>query len=203
MVESEIPGFPLSWPVGWGRTSSFRRKHSRYQAAFVKTREELLRELRLFGAKHIVISTNIPLRRDGLPYANMREPDDPGVAVYWVDRNREPRVMACDSWRTVRDNMRAISITIASLRAIDRANAGEVLSRAFQGFKPLPESAGQAKRGWRTVLGIDGNATAETVRARHRQLTAIHHPDKVGGSEARQVELNVALGEALAEIAGI
>jgi hypothetical protein len=46
-------------------------------------RVALLNEIKLLGGRLPVISTNVRLRRDGLPYANDHVPDDKGAAVYF------------------------------------------------------------------------------------------------------------------------
>ena len=43
--------------------------------------QELIWELKRLGARGMVLSTNVELRQDGLPYSNRRRPEDPGVAV--------------------------------------------------------------------------------------------------------------------------
>jgi hypothetical protein len=93
------------------------------------------------GAKEIVVSTNVPTRRDGLPYADAREPADPGVAVYFTHGKRQ-LVIACDSYSTVRANMRAVGATVEALRAIQRHGATSLLERAFTGFAALPPKGG-------------------------------------------------------------
>src|SRR3546814_3202380 len=80
--------FPLAWPVGWPRVA--RRKSAPFGMTMAAARDHLMNELRLMGARYPVLSTNVELRRDGLPYAIKREPDDPGVAVYfeWHGKQR-------------------------------------------------------------------------------------------------------------------
>ena len=86
-----IEAYPLTWPDGWPRRKPHQRNRSKYEVTFLRARDELVRELNAGRARHVVISTNIPLRRDGLPLANMREPEDPGVAVYWDDKAGKDR----------------------------------------------------------------------------------------------------------------
>ena len=76
-----IEPFPLNWIPGKLRTPSHQRKQSQFQVSFAKARDGLLLELSRLGASNIIISSNVQTRKDGLPYANFREPDDPGVAV--------------------------------------------------------------------------------------------------------------------------
>jgi hypothetical protein len=63
--------YPLSWPDGWKRVA--RRSRSRFEVSgFGKARDFLLAEIRRMGGTGVILSTNIPLRNDGLPYANSR-----------------------------------------------------------------------------------------------------------------------------------
>ncbi|NJP11409.1 MAG: hypothetical protein HC866_19605 [Leptolyngbyaceae cyanobacterium RU_5_1] len=77
--------YPLHYPLGWQRTKFPQR--SRFNPTrdrtFAECRDELLRQLNLLGASKVILSTNIPLRSDGLPYARFKIPDDKGVAAYF------------------------------------------------------------------------------------------------------------------------
>lgn len=199
---SAIEAYPLCWPEGWPRRNRSQRSSSKYEVSFIRARDELLGELRTGRCRHVVISSNVPLRRDGLPLANMREPEDPGVAVYWDDRNGKPRVIACDVWRTVRENLRAVGLAYASLRQIERTGASELLERAFAGFARLPEAADCWK-----LLALDGatlrcaspELAKNAINAAHRGLAVVHHPDR-GGNAEMMARINVARDEALREV---
>jgi hypothetical protein len=197
-----LDAFPLRWPVGWARTHRDDRRESRYQVTFARARDELLRSVYQLGAEDqdVVISSNIALRRDGRPYANQAEPTDPGIAVYWT-QDRQPRVMACDCWRTTRDNLRAVGLTIDALRAIDRSGATQLLERAFTGFAALPATTGDTcAPHWRDVLGLNGGPlTQRDVLAAFKARLQFCHPDS-GGSHDLMVELNRARDEALREL---
>ncbi len=186
-----IEAYPLAWPDGWPRRKNHQRNSSKYEVTFMRARDELVRELGAGRTRHVVISSNIPLRRDGLPLANMREPEDPGVAVYWDDKQGKARVIACDVWRTVRENIRAVGLAYASLRQIERTGASELLERAFSGFARLPAPADC----W-AILGLPNATDHETVKARFRQLAAQNHPDK-GGNAETMARINAAYHEAL------
>ena len=186
-----IEAYPLSWPDGWPRRSRWQRSASKYEVSLGRARDELLSELRTGRARNVVISTNIPTRRDGLPLANWREPDDPGVAVYWDDKHDKPRVIACDVWRTVRENLRAVGLAYASLRQLERTGASELLERAFAGFARLPAAADC----W-DVLGVPRGTQAERINERYRELARQHHPDRGGDSET-MARINAAYREAI------
>ncbi len=194
-------GYPLQWPTGWPRTEPGKRHQSRYRVSFAEARDDLLHELDMLNAKVVMLSSNLPLRRDGIPYAASREPSDPGVAVYWTDA-RGDHVVACDSWRTVRENVRAVGLTVAALRALERTGASEILDRAYTGFTALPEVAGDTD--WRVTLGFDPRdaVTEREVRERYRQKARELHPDAPGGDTERFKALGSALERALRELGG-
>lgn len=174
--------FPLQWPDGWARTASLARRRAPYKVTPQKATDELLWSLQRLGAdrRTVVLSTNVPVRRDGLPYANASAPDDPGVAVFWHDPKLGERVIACDKWREVHDNVRAIGLALEGLRAMERAGATQILERAFSAFGALPAaSAVPVKRPWWEVLefpeALLGHLTMPVVEARYRELAAKVH----------------------------
>jgi hypothetical protein len=201
-----IEAYPLTWPVGWKRTDPHRRKTSEYKVDFGRARDEVVRELRLLGAvtSTIVISSNIPTRRDGLPYSGMAEPHDPGIAVYWSVRRYDraasrdtliERTIACDVWRRTRENMRALSLAIGALRMLERTGTSEILDRAFTGFAALPP-ASNGSRAWWEVLGFQSPIALDVAEDAYRRGAREHHPDIAGGSHEMMVELNRAIEEA-------
>jgi hypothetical protein len=175
--------FPLQWPVGKPRTSGRRKSRFDRDRGFGRTRDELLQELARLGATDLVLSTNIPLRRDGLPYADAREPQDPGVAVYFRRAGR-PFVMACDGYVTVRENLRALALTVEALRTMDRHGAGQLLEDAFTGFAALPPPR-PADPPWNEVLGVPAGCGLEKARAAFKDLAFKSHPDRAGGDRER------------------
>jgi hypothetical protein len=189
-----IQAFPLCWPPdGWPRAK--HRKPSPYKVSTDTALNGLMGDLRLMGARHVIVSSNVPLRRDGTMYRGDHSDSampDPGVAVYWDDRKGEPRVIACDVWRTVRENVRALGMAIEYLRGLERCGATSILERAFSGFARLPEAADC----W-SVLGVPRGAAVETVTRRFRELAQQHHPDR-GGDAATMSRINAAYHEAIA-----
>lgn len=99
--------FPLAWPPTWPRTDYPER--SRFGVSFAVARDDLLYELALMDATDIVLSTNVELRRDGLPYAKRGEPD---VAIYFTLHGQQ--CIPVDRWDRVKDNLRAAGLTIAA-----------------------------------------------------------------------------------------
>lgn len=176
--------YPLAWPTGWKRLSdNLYRDHGQFQVSLAVARDDLIAEIqRLVGRyrdPQIVLSSNLQLRRDGLPYANQREPEDPGVAVYFAYKDSQ-RVFACDQYVKVAHNMRAIGLTIAALRGIERWGASDMLERAFTGFEALPNLA---KEPWWVVLKVHEHAQMTDIELSYRTLRSANHPDKGGDAE--------------------
>lgn len=188
-----LEAYPLTWPTDQARTPAQQRDRGTFKVGMGTARDEMLRELGRMGAKEIVVSTNVPVRRDGLPYADAREPADPGVAVYFTHGKRQ-LVIACDSYSTVRANMRAVGATVEALRAIQRHGATSLLERAFTGFMALPPKGG-GDVPWREVLGVDPSATLEQAKAAYRELARRHHPD-AGGDPETMARINRAFQQA-------
>lgn len=186
--------YPLAWPTGWPRTKS--PQNARFRVTPEKARQELIWEVERMGGRYIVLSTNLPLRRDGRPYAGAK-PDggDHGVSVYFMRKGKQ-MVFACDRWTLVEDNMRAIQKTIEAMRGIERWGASDMMERAFSAFEALP--APGAKRPWMAVLGFKPGSivTRADVELAFRDLSKRHHPD-VGGTHEAMAELTVAKQEAL------
>lgn len=171
--------FPLEWPAGRQRTQPARRQRAQFQVNFASARDHLMAELSRLGARYPILSTNIPLRRDGLPYANQPEPDDPGAAVYFEFKGTQ-MAFACDRWDRVKDNIRAVGKTIEALRGLERWGTGEMVSAAFVGFQALPESIGDH---WSDVLGVPSDAPKEQIRRAYVRRRSESHPDNGGDAQ--------------------
>lgn len=111
--------YPLTWATMYPRTPQHKREAARFEVGFSVARDDLLNELRLLGAKNVVMSSNVPLRQDGLPCAKYKQPDDPGVAVYFQIKDKS-YALCCDRWLKVKDNLRAIGLHIAAMRGMER-----------------------------------------------------------------------------------
>lgn len=188
--------YPLHWPVGWPRTEKRNRARAHFSVQRVRPfsiiRDELLNELKLLGADRetVIISSNIPLRLDGIPRAGQRAPDDVGVAVYF-ELNGQSKCFPCDKWDRVEDNLRAISLTINALRGLDRWGSKHMADAAFQGFDALPA---QSEHGWWVTFDIERDAPTERVANRYRVLARHAHPD-TGGDVERFHEIQAAYEE--------
>lgn len=191
--------FPLSWPPEYERTAPANRQ--RWQGkgiTFAGARDDLLDELQRSGCEAPVLSTNVETYRRGgidIPYANQRQPTDPGVAVYF-NLAEELHVYACDAYERVEGNMRSLACDLRDLRRIEKRGSLRFMERAFMGFRALPEEATDGAGAWWQVLGVEQDATEEEVARRYRQLAHERHPDKAGGSRAAWERLQRAKREA-------
>lgn len=197
--------FPLQWPPNWPRTPPKDREASRFVTGMARAIREVLAELSRLGAANVVITSDLPTKTNGLPYAQAdREATDSGIAVWFV-LDGEERVQACDRWRRAAENLHAIALTIAAIRGISRWGSVEAVNRAFAGFKALPP-APSPERPWWVVLCIQRDvleeplATLAKARRAHRMLIRALHPDVEGGDTDRAAEINVAFAEAEREL---
>ena len=209
---SEPTSYPLAWPKSKKRTPHSNRSRTK---VFTTAKDRvfgsdgtavnpyrksqpitvagaiarLKRELDLLDAKNIVISSNIELRRDGMPRSDRRMPDDPGIAVYFrVDG--DPVALACDRFEDVAQNIAAIAAHVNASRAIERHGVG-ALRESFRGYLSLPGAT--APNDWRDVLG--NPTTLREAEARYYDAMRTAHPD-VGGSQAEAAALNAAIAMA-------
>lgn len=163
-----MQAYPLQYPIGYPRTKHPQR--SAFSVSLADARDALLNELRLLGAKSIVISSNALLRNDGLPYAKQPKIEDNGVAVYFFYESQQ-LALACDKWNDIASNIRAIGLTVSAIRGMERWGVSEMLKRAFAGFQALPENASNGN-GY-----FDGITSFEEARATYRGLVKRFHPD--------------------------
>lgn len=213
--------YPLSWPNGWRRTAPASRQRARFakgtttvqhwtdgtgaarqnvhrgskELSVADATRRLIVELGRLGVRDydFILSTNVQLRLDGLPYSNQKDPADPGAAVYFKLKG-QPRALACDRWLRVADNIAAIAAHVEAIRAVDRYGVG-TLDQAFAGYAALPPAA----EDWRSVFGLNGGATIERVEQVYREMALTAHPDR-GGDPAVMSRLNVTRDAARVEL---
>lgn len=138
-----------------------------------------------------------------------QSPKDPGVAVYFKLRIPKPFpkpdaemdiVFACDKWKTVQENITAVSKHIDAMRGQDRWGAYE-MERAFSGYQALPEHAGQGSNNtWWADLGFSSRPhQLDVCEENYRKLSQVHHPDR-GGLKEKMISINLAIQKAREEL---
>lgn len=206
-----VSAHPLQWPAGRPRKPAAQRKQGRFNKkqnngrwneakalTVADAMDRLQDELDIVGARYPVVSTNLETRLDGRPRSGQREPDDPGVALYF-DLGGEPHCLPCDTYTTVADNMAAIAAHIAATRAIERHGVAS-MKEMFAGFQALPPPGQAESAKWWRVLRVEPDATEAEIRSAWRKRAEEVHPDRAGGSSAAMAEVNAARDEALREI---
>lgn len=202
-MKNETTAFPLCWPVGQSRTPAHKQGKSKFVGGHIsKALMELKGEVRRLGGRDLIISSNVPVRQDGMPYADAarRRIDDPGVAVYF-DLDGQPMCFACDRWWTPWENIHAIAKTIEALRGIERWGSSDMVERSFRGFTALPPPAvtEPPKRHWSSVLDVPVGASLEDIAAARNAMAKKYHPDAPGGSDDKMAEINAAYDQAKKE----
>jgi hypothetical protein len=221
-----VTRYPLSWPLGWKRTPPAQRRRATFkEAAMVErsnyetvdgrytrvtkqvkgekritlptARERLADQLERLEAKNVLTSTNLQLTSFGMPRADRAPPTDPGVAVYFELHGKD-RVLACDQWETVAENIAAIANHIDAIRRVERYGVGTV-DQAFMGYDALPAPGADNRAPWRMTLGFKPGSvvTVDEVKIIYRARAKAWATD-----EAMLKELNLARDAALRELGG-
>lgn len=202
---------PLEWPRGRARSS--RHQPSKFKVKTIgHARSELLRELRLFGARYVVITCNRELTARGIMQSKGSTEPDPGVAIY-LDHDGSQLCITCDRWDSIADNLHACALTVEAWRGIRRWGASETLQRILDSFRALPpapegeamERAGQVAVDWRKILGLHSVPLAQLtpgdIKATHRALIRAIHTDRgPDGDPERAALINQARDAALADL---
>lgn len=173
-MNKEINAYPLTWSVIKPRAK--KQKSSRFNSTLAQSRDNLVKEIKLMKATNLIISSNVPVMKNGLPYAQYKEPEDCGVAVYF-NWNSKPFCFACDHWDKVKDNLQAIAKTVEALRGIDRWASGDMIEQAFTGFEALPNYSN-----YHSILNIKETASKSEILEAYRKKAKILHPDNGGSS---------------------
>lgn len=193
--------FPLQWPPQRPRTPAAKRKLGQFSGngrpiTLAGATARLAAELRRIDAPdwNWIISSNLELRRsDGMPKSGQPAPKDPGVAVYFRQKDETPICLPCDTYSTVEQNVAAIANHIAATRAIERYGVASI-KEMFSGFTAI---AAPGSKHWTAVLGLDLSASTAQIKEAHmrlyKQVSGMAHP------EAAQAEINAARDQALKE----
>lgn len=172
---------PLQWPAGKPRTP--HRKNAQFKVSSQQARAELYDELERLGATTVVITTNAELRLDGQLKVQQPWNLEPAVAVYFTRKGQE-FCIACDRWGEVGDNIRAVGLSVAAIRSLERWGTTDMVDAAFSGFAALPQSTGE-DGAWNMLGGH--TAPREAIEANYRRLAKQHHPDVGGDPEVWRV----------------
>lgn len=185
---SHIQPFPLLWPENLLRAK--HRQSSSFRVTFPVATAALKAEARRFF-DHFVITSNIT----GLSADLVG--DDPGVAIWFVRKN-QLRCIACDQYHSVRENVRALTLCIEAIRAMERHSTQivDAMLSAPSNAPQLPQQSGDGREPWWMVLGVSETAPIDAIEAVYRALSKTAHPDHEGGSQEAMARLNNAIADA-------
>jgi hypothetical protein len=194
---TEPQRYPLSWPAGWPRATY--RRNSKFKVTLSGAFDRLDRQLVLLAARSPFMSSNLMLGAKGSPLANQAQPRDTGVAVYFKMRHQhalQDRVLACDRYHKIEDNIAAIAAHIDCLRGIERYGVG-TMEQAFAGYTALPPPSEDNRASWRGMLGFkEGTAvTRADIDVMYRTQAK-----RAAADEGALLQLNLAKEAAYKEI---
>lgn len=157
-----LPAWP--YPPATKRPSSF-------EVSWTKTLDDLEKEIaHLKGTDLLigVVAGDDQFRIDGSPKAGFKVRHN-GAEVSFTTPDRGRLVFHTDAFKTLQENLRAISLGLTALRAIERygiTNSAE----QYAGFAMLPPGGPDPVRGRQLVEAAGGI----------RQAERRHHPDHGG-----------------------
>lgn len=186
---------PLRMETWVGPTTPPHKRRSRwtFKAGWNDTLNLLDREIENLGAREFIIEADFKesdIRLDGVPRANARQPQFPGVRVFFESRHG-PLVYQADNCEFWQHNARSIALGLEALRAVDRYG---ITHRAEQytGFRAIGpganstrvtfENADAAVRWLRSHAGLAG-ADGLSVRSLARLVARNVHPDAGGARD--------------------
>jgi hypothetical protein len=142
-----------------------------------------------------VVSTNVPVKADGLLYADNKRLDDLGIAVYFTYKKKK-FVMARDGFTSVAGNLRSLGLAIDGMRQSLRHGGDHMMERAFSGFIAIAPP--NWHKPWRQVFSVKPDWQGD-IKALYREKAKERHSD-IGGNDTLMAELNIAYAAARQEL---
>lgn len=195
---------PITWvPVEkWpgDETRSFDRRESPFSGSWQSTMDLLDRELFHIGARDAILQgffSRGQLRIDGSLRADAT-PDKPGIVLSFK-RAKQEYSFPCDTFRSWRDNLRAIALALEALRKVERYGVTRKHEQ-YTGWLKLPPAAAPGKmtpEDAKQFLELHAEGIKVTdgasLKQAYRRAAAKLHPDtQVTG----HVHLFTLLGQA-------
>lgn len=156
----------LQWPDGVTITPRQHRQKSMFKVDYQTARAHIKKQIKLMRGSNVKITST---------------PEHAPVAVYFNSGGKS-YCFACDKFKTKTSNLRAIGLTIESLRAIKRHGSSEMMEQAFRGFEALPAPT---KSGWREVFDFHptGTPSFDQLKKVYKHTVKHVHPDHGGTRE--------------------
>lgn len=194
------------------RRRSFETSGTPFKAKWTDTLTKLDRELRMLGARRVVVQIDLPessFRIDGNPRSDARDPDFAGVIVSFDTKKHGPLRYQCDAFDGYRGqagwqaNVRAIALGLEALRKVERygiAARGEQYTgwRAIGSAMPMPEATAMTEDEAIAFLhahapGVEWDYDVpDQVHAAYRVAAKALHPDAATGDTEQFKRLGAA-----------
>lgn len=182
----------------WPGKKTRNRKKAPFGVTYARMLDDLERELKHLGARDIVIQAyyrHEDIRNDGWPRSSAPKPSDPGVIVGFSKTKGEEISFPCDTYLTYESNLRAISLTLTALRAIDRYGVTQH-GEQYKGWAKLPPAPDRmtVQDAQQFIVLHTGifPATRETLQDAYRAAARKLHPDASNGSNGQFIMLGNA-----------
>lgn len=173
------------WPGQ--KTPSAQRKDGRFRVSYAGILDDLEIELIRLKATSIIVQAYFvreDIRNDGWPRSHA-EPTEPGVILSFTSKAGNLSY-PCDTYHTYDDNLRAISLTLAALRAIDRYGVSQH-GEQYKGWLKLPPAPDKmTKEDAFQFFGLYSHTKivdADTLKAAYREAARVLHPDSGAPSQ--------------------
>lgn len=191
----------LDWPDGQERTPPGEREsypHG-FKVSRSKAFDSIKRELERMNAAEIDVDT-AALHTQQAPHRPYKDrtPDDPGVVARFKKDGKQ-YVYPMDRWDNLRDNARAIALTLEAKRSLIRYGV-ETLESEFQAHALPPgdgssaeavEPAGPEPKPAHEVLGVDPDANERLIKVAFEEQIKEKHSDQ-GGTDKETVQVKKA-----------
>ena len=172
-----------------------------FRANYANTLDKLEYELKKIQAEHVVVEayfSRSQIRNDGWPMSKAN-PSRSGVVLSFTAKGRELS-FPCDTYQTFDDNLRAITLALEALRAVDRYGVTQHAEQ-YKGWAKLPPAPKTMRANdaltflalFSHVAIVDGESADKAYREAARKL----HPDNQHTGNAHQFHLLQQAKEAL------
>lgn len=184
-------------PLGtWPGKKTSSRQRARFRTRHTDTLRDLSRELDHLVARQVVIQADCgesEIRRDGMLRADARL-NSPAIILSFNSKHG-PLSYPCDTYISWQDNLRAITLALEALRAVDRYGVTKQAEQ-YKGWQALPPPAniGMTLEQARAFIALTVGAIVrwderDQVEAAIRCAEMKTHPDRGGnGTAFKQVQ---------------
>jgi len=178
------------------RPANLPMRKAKFGVTYSRCLAHLERELKHLGAKQVTFQAGYrQVKNDGWPYASTR-PEHPACTLQFLDRKGTQLTFKASAYSTFESNLRAITLTLEALRAVDRH--GVVEGEQYAGFAQLPAPGAvnvmnkkSAARILASMAGWNEDQVLQDIPGAYRAAAYNAHPDR-GGTHDVMAAVNEA-----------